>query len=369
VPVEVATPTSGDEALIIAHEYLSAGTYTIQETTAEGSVGPTYNNEADLVGVLIFSTSPNVASSSNPTIPIPPSFQAQPILVGAQALLAWEEPATSMSVPLGSQLYVYGAATGGGVQISAFTNGQAIQLTNANGNVSAELAVSTSSSNSFAMFPPGGNYNVFGGFGVCGVDYAQGFYGVNPGPGPNLQASVQFTLSAPATVAVIGMCSSQKLLTLSGLGSPTIDVPVQAATPTSGDEALIIAHQNLPPGTYTIQETTAEGSVGPTYNNEADLIGVLIFSTSPNAASSSNPEIPIPPSVQAPPIVNIQKAVYVTSTNLLIGFHYQLHASSDLINWTNQGSVFTATNSNWQSATYWNVDDWSQLFFQLQVVQ
>jgi hypothetical protein len=69
------------------------------------------------------------------------------------------------------------------------------------------------------------------------------------------------------------------------------------------------------------------------------------------------------------PIINIQKAVYLTSTNLLVGFDYQVQASSDLINWTNQGSVFTATNSNWQSTNYWNVNDWNQLFFQLQVVQ
>jgi hypothetical protein len=65
------------------------------------------------------------------------------------------------------------------------------------------------------------------------------------------------------------------------------------------------------------------------------------------------------------PIINIQKAVYLTSTNLLTGLNYQVQASSDLINWTNQGSVFTATDSNWQSTNYWNVNDWNQLFFQL----
>jgi hypothetical protein len=68
------------------------------------------------------------------------------------------------------------------------------------------------------------------------------------------------------------------------------------------------------------------------------------------------------------PLINIQKAVYLTSTNLSVGYNYQVQASSDLINWTNQGSVFTATNSNWQSANYWNVSDWNQLFFQLQLV-
>jgi hypothetical protein len=72
--------------------------------------------------------------------------------------------------------------------------------------------------------------------------------------------------------------------------------------------------------------------------------------------------------VPGPPIITIQKAVYLTFTNLLVGLNYQVQASSDLINWTNQGSVFTATNSNWQATNYWNVNDWNKLFFLLQVV-
>lgn len=67
------------------------------------------------------------------------------------------------------------------------------------------------------------------------------------------------------------------------------------------------------------------------------------------------------------PVLNIQRAVYLTSSNLVVGSNYQIQASSDLINWTNQGSVFTATNSNWQSTNYWNVNDWNQLFFRLEV--
>jgi hypothetical protein len=67
-----------------------------------------------------------------------------------------------------------------------------------------------------------------------------------------------------------------------------------------------------------------------------------------------------------PPTVNIQKAVYLTSSNLWTGSNYQIQASSDLVNWTNQGSVFTATNSSWSSTQYWNVSDWNQLYFRLQ---
>jgi hypothetical protein len=72
--------------------------------------------------------------------------------------------------------------------------------------------------------------------------------------------------------------------------------------------------------------------------------------------------------IESAPIVNIQKAVCLTANNLLNGSTYQVQASSDLVNWTNQGSVFTATTNFWQSTNYWNVSDWNQLFFRLQVV-
>jgi hypothetical protein len=63
--------------------------------------------------------------------------------------------------------------------------------------------------------------------------------------------------------------------------------------------------------------------------------------------------------------VAIQKAVYLTSTNLVVGFRYQVQVSSDLLNWTNQGGVFTATNTIWRPTNYWDVSDWKGMFFRL----
>lgn len=63
--------------------------------------------------------------------------------------------------------------------------------------------------------------------------------------------------------------------------------------------------------------------------------------------------------------LNIQKAVYLNTYNLFIGSNYQFQASSDLTNWINQGPVFTATNTYWQSTNYYQVADWNQLFFRL----
>ncbi len=67
-------------------------------------------------------------------------------------------------------------------------------------------------------------------------------------------------------------------------------------------------------------------------------------------------------------VIDPQKAVYLTSTDLSVGLNYQVQGSPDLINWSNQGSEFTATDSNWRSTDHWNVSDANRLFFRLQVV-
>ena len=59
------------------------------------------------------------------------------------------------------------------------------------------------------------------------------------------------------------------------------------------------------------------------------------------------------------------KAVTLQDASLNVGSNYQVQVSSDLINWTNQGSVFTAASSYWRSTNYWDVENWNQLFFRL----
>ena len=67
------------------------------------------------------------------------------------------------------------------------------------------------------------------------------------------------------------------------------------------------------------------------------------------------------------PIVNLIKAVKPSFSNLTPTTNYQLQVSADLSNWTNQGSPFTATNTSMVYPQYWDVDNWNQLFFRLQV--
>jgi hypothetical protein len=109
---------------------------------------------------------------------------------------------------------------------------------------------------------------------------------------------VQFNLSAPALVVVIGLGSSQGTLAFSGLDNPTIDVPSPSSD--SGTEDLSVEHEYLGTGTYTIQETTGP-TPGSSPENEVDLIGVLILSDQPDTATSTNPQIPIDLSLKTAP--------------------------------------------------------------------
>jgi hypothetical protein len=123
-------------------------------------------------------------------------------------------------------------------------------------------------------------------------------------------------------------------------------------------------------GSYLFVANNGLGAYG------AGTIGRYTLGAAPGTVTSANATLVsglyepyhIAAAPPTPPTFNIQKAVYLTSTNLVVGFNYQIQASSDLIHWTNQGSVFTATNSNWQSTNYWNVNDWNQLFFQVEAV-
>ncbi len=83
-----------------------------------------------------------------------------------------------------------------------------------------------------------------------------------------------------------------------------------------------------------------------------------------NRALSSN-EVSQLYEIESEPIINIQKAVCLTCNFLSVGSSYQVQVSSDLINWTNQGSVFTANSPYWQSTNYWQVANWNQLFFRV----
>jgi hypothetical protein len=72
-------------------------------------------------------------------------------------------------------------------------------------------------------------------------------------------------------------------------------------------------------------------------------------------------------SVSIGPFLTLLKAVQPSFSSLSLGTNYQLQVSSDMNNWTNQGSPFSATNTVMVYPQYFDVANWSQLFFRLQV--
>jgi hypothetical protein len=106
------------------------------------------------------------------------------------------------------------------------------------------------------------------------------------------------------------------------------------------------------------------GSLG-NYVSEYTTSGQLISSSLISGIQSFPTSIISIPAVQ--PTVKLIKAVVPTFSDLLIGTNYQLQISGDLNTWTNQGAVFMATNSTMTYPQYWIVNNWSQLFFRLQV--
>jgi hypothetical protein len=67
------------------------------------------------------------------------------------------------------------------------------------------------------------------------------------------------------------------------------------------------------------------------------------------------------------PVSNI-KVVVPNATNMIPGQDYQLQITHDLNNWTNYGSVFTATNATWKSSNSWEVANTNRMFFRLQML-
>ena len=84
-----------------------------------------------------------------------------------------------------------------------------------------------------------------------------------------------------------------------------------------------------------------------------------------NRALSAN-EVAQLYTVESGPHVDLIKAVKPSFSNLILTTNYQLQVSGDLNSWTNQGSVFTATNTSMVYPQYWDVDNWGELFFRLQ---
>lgn len=102
------------------------------------------------------------------------------------------------------------------------------------------------------------------------------------------------------------------------------------------------------------------------YEGQPGFVGALSDLRFYNRALSSN-EVAELYLIEATPRIALLKAVKPSFSNLSIGAKYQLQMSGDSNIWTNQGSVFTATDTSMIYPQYWDVDNWGSLFFRLQI--
>lgn len=106
--------------------------------------------------------------------------------------------------------------------------------------------------------------------------------------------------------------------------------------------------------------------VAQTASNQTGFLGAINDVRIYNRALSAS-EVQQLYVYESGPRVDLMKAVKPTFSNLTPTTNYQLQVSADLSTWTNQGSAFTATNTSMVYPQYWDVDNWNQLFFRLQV--
>lgn len=124
-----------------------------------------------------------------------------------------------------------------------------------------------------------------------------------------------------------------------------------------------VVHPSPQPGQYlSIGRAVETESIGGNTSFHGVIDDIRIY----NVALSSNTVLQLyAHELQPQPQTDLIKAVKPSLSNLAIGATYQLQVSGDLITWTNQGTVFAATNSSMVNMPYFDVPNWNQLFFRV----
>ena len=189
---------------------------------------------------------------------------------------------TSLQLTSG-KIYLYGFVTGTGLPSGPFEAGQYAQAVASSGNLGSALSYSTTEHNQFST----STYShAIGGVSVSGQwDSFQALSGSNAQPGVS-NASVSFTTIRDSFVVFIGLSGGQEQLSLQGIPGMEIDASCSSAQRVP---PIVIAHANLPPGSYTIIGLSSVTMPAPSdyINPKADLIGVFLFSVKHMKASTA----------------------------------------------------------------------------------
>ena len=197
------------------------------------------------------------------------------------------EQNSTMDLPDGALVYIYGIDTGGGRPSTELTSGSKVPATNSRGNLCAELAVSVGRHNDFSSSC---NYYCIGGMAVKGFHHLQAAYALDNQPGVSA-VQIKFTLKAPAMVGVMALASAQSAIYIDGLPQLMID----AQSPNeAGSLPLTIAHAVLPAGDYVLTEHSSFIGDDTQQAQRADLMGLFVFSKKPNVLVTDSPAFPLP---------------------------------------------------------------------------
>lgn len=177
---------------------------------------------------------------------------------------------TSLTLSAGHSVYLYGMTNGGGYTTSDFALGNYQSVVDADGNLSAALAITSSNSDSFTTSD---GYYAIGGVGVSGFSTMSESYAANTQSGAST-VSDTFKIAQLSLVVFVGTASSQQSISLSGI--PGLQVDAESSEP----DAMIIAHAYLPSGTYRATAKSKATAAGQNPDNMADLIGVFVFTPS-----------------------------------------------------------------------------------------
>ncbi len=112
---------------------------------------------------------------------------------------------------------------------------------------------------------------------------------------------------------------------------------------------------------------SGSGGTVAQYTTSGQVVNASLISEFQGAPTSIIVVPPLQPPQGPQPKASLIKAVKPSFSNLFLGTNYQLQVSTDLNTWTNHASPFTPTNTVMDYPQYFDVDNWGQLFFRLQV--
>ncbi|MCL4345060.1 MAG: hypothetical protein M1496_01695 [Candidatus Thermoplasmatota archaeon] len=207
----------------------------------------------------------------------------------------------SISLPNGSQIYVFGEDNGGNGPQSLLSSGNVTYATTASNDTGAQISISKHNSSSISNSPS--NYYTLAGFGVSGFKSYSVHFGFNNNTNYKHYQEYynrtlvynNFTVNSYSLVVFMVLASSQDFISLSGISGLIIDKNTSIVDPVEGttgnNTVAVIAHAYLEPGKYSLVALTVGYTDGQPLIHMADILGAFIFSSNSQSSGISITEL------------------------------------------------------------------------------